>query len=200
MMMATVTAIQFAHARVLAEAFGHEWGVACGAKCDSTTAQVDAMKRLVYEVLVDEVHVGTIADVSRSMAFAAEDDDEQILAPKVDEDGDVVHTTSNGRLGWRVHRDGMVDLHVYAPLFDDEGHVGPASVLDVQVTPDNHLSARFDKRHARIRHVEAAELALRALDVPAEVTRSMFDFVPDGQEFVAARASFEEASAAGMLN
>jgi len=83
------TAQQWKFARALAAAHGHEWAA----------HHTDGM---------------TLADVAR---IASENCGPVggICAPTIDGDGDIVHRTGTGRLGWMVFRDGDVTLTIYRP-------------------------------------------------------------------------------------
>lgn len=83
------TAQQWKFARALAAAHGHEWAA----------HHIDGM---------------TLADVTR---IAAENCGivGGICAPTIDKDGDIVHRTGTGRLGWLVDCDGDVAVTVYRP-------------------------------------------------------------------------------------
>ena len=83
------TAQQWKFARALAAAHGHEWA----------SHYADGM---------------TLADVAR---IASENCGPVggICAPTIDGDGDIVHRTGTGRLGWMVFRDGDVTLTIYRP-------------------------------------------------------------------------------------
>ena len=83
------TAQQWKFARALAAANGHEWA----------THHADGMT-LADVVRVASENCGPVGG---------------ICAPTIDGDGDIVHRTGTGRLGWAVFRDGDVTLTVYRP-------------------------------------------------------------------------------------
>lgn len=159
-----LTSIQALHARRLAAAHYHSWGV-----CPATEGLTDR-------------------DAIRAATLEAHGDDlPGIDAPCVDGD-DVVHTTTSGRLWWRVARDGSVSFEVRRPA----GVVLRATVREVVVSvtrvadpvtgalTDAHVVDSAWRAESRVegdylaRHVDALLFAVDALGVLGERERVRF--------------------------
>ncbi len=130
----TLTAIQFYRAHQLARAFGHTWGGIDAPKSFDSYAVAVNPADPTTEIALEAIH---------QMAYDSKADGDGdnntiwgILAPTVDEDGDVVHTTGFGRLDWRVDRQGNVGFTINRPYVDPS--------LDWVVATARHVTQEGD--------------------------------------------------------
>lgn len=87
-----------------------------------------------------------------------------ITAPAVDANGHVVHTTTSGRMKWRISPMGEVEVGIYRPM---QGCVASAVVSlgrEVKIETNGHIGER---------HVDALARALMALADGEQVRESL---------------------------
>lgn len=162
-----LSAVQVAVAQALALAHGHTWGNATlPPNVDLTASQIEA--------------VVLATDDPGPCGWG-------IVAPSVDDEGLVRHSTGTGRLDWAVCSDGSVDAHVCRPA-------GPCIRVCAWVDEDaGHVlvtTTRTNKRRVPIetRHIEAAkELAQLAGSAVSAATGlpvrfSLADLMPTREE------------------
>lgn len=176
--MTHLTYFQYHAALALAEAHGHRWATGCAMQADEFPDVRAAQRALVEQAAsTGLVTLAAIDQCVEAAAGAGYNTWPGIDRPALDESGVHRHTTGTRRMTWEVTRNGSVWVSIWRPG-------GVMAVISADL-PHGGTPRIVVRPTAFARHVEALNVALRALGVGEERLRELFRRVPDGVEWLA---------------
>jgi hypothetical protein len=147
-------AVQYRRALALAAAHGHHWATAVRLPLrDGEDERDEAIAALDAELAAGGVSIDAIRRVSDALDAGPCGG----IGPSLDEGGRVEHLTGSGRVWWRVHPDGAVEIEVRRPHPDLVRLRDDRPIL--RAPQDAHATLRGADRV--LRYLEWREVSLR---------------------------------------